>query len=67
MNAEKIQELENRLGKALESMDVPEHRKNIKTIHNYKWLHKNLRTKNGENEKYSEAMGILEMLIVIKK
>ena len=36
MNAEKIQELENRLGKALESMDVPEHRKNIKTIHNYK-------------------------------
>lgn len=45
MNAEKIQELENRLEKALESMDVPEHRKNIKTIHNYKWLHKNLRTK----------------------
>ena len=67
MNAEKIQELENRLEKALESMDVPEHRKNIKTIHNYKWLYKNLAVMNKGNKNFIDAMNILEILVKEKK
>lgn len=63
----KLEELELKLGSLLKKMDIPDYRKNIQTIHNYRWLEANLKKRNSEKGGFDEAMVILAELVEIKK
>ena len=67
MSNEELFDLEEKLEKLLKNMDVPAHRKVMRTIHNYKWLYKNLETRNKENSNFSKTMDILSVLVKEKK
>jgi len=62
-----VEELEEKLENLICNMDVPAHRKATKTIHNYKWLYKNLAVMNKGNKNFIDAMNILEILVKEKK
>ena len=67
MGNEKLAEFEEKLKGLLSGMDIPSHRKFMNTIHNYKWLYKNLAARNKDNPLFSKAMGVLEILVKEKK
>lgn len=54
----------NKLQSLLMSMDLPEYRKFKTTLQNLKWLHKNLHVKNSNNKNYTEAMELLDTILV---
>ena len=47
------EKLEKELLSIVKKFDIPDHRKTCETIHNYKWLHKNIGARNSEKEKYA--------------
>ena len=57
MNVER-KEAENKLMKLVGGMEVPAHRKN-----DVKWLHKNIKKRNAEHIKFSEAEQHISMMI----
>lgn len=59
--------LENELAGLLKKMDIPDHRKSTKTIHNYRWLLENLGKRNSDKKGFARAMEILEILAKQKK
>ena len=62
-----IEKLEKELLSIIKKFDIPDHRKTCETIHNYKWLYKNIGARNSGKEKYARAMEILEILVKEKK
>jgi hypothetical protein len=52
--------IENRLMDVLEDMNVPSMRKDISSIHNVKWLMRNISIQNGSNPELSEALSLLK-------
>jgi hypothetical protein len=52
--------VENRLMDVLEDMNVPSMRKDISSIHNVKWLMRNISIQNGSNPELSEALSLLK-------
>lgn len=62
-----IEKLEEELLGIIKKFDIPCHRKTCRTIHNYKWLYRNIGVRNSGNEKYERAMEILKILIKEKK
>lgn len=63
----KIEELESRLGRLIKKMKIPDYRKINNTIHNYRWLYKNLGKMNEDHKLYPEAMEVLEKIIQEKR
>ena len=51
------------LNKILASFDLPQHRKNKKTLHNLKWLLRNIDVKNSEHPKIEEAKTLIMEMI----
>lgn len=62
-----IEKLEKELSRIIKKFDIPDHRKTCETIHNYKWLHKNIGERNSGKEEYARAMEILEILVKEKR
>lgn len=62
-----LEKLEKELFEIIRKFDIPQHRKNIDTVHNYRWLYKNIGKKNSDNVNYGRAMEILEILIKEKR
>lgn len=58
---------ENELSGLLKRMDIPNHRKSTRTIHNYRWLLENLEKRNKEKNGFARAMEILKILAKQKK
>jgi len=51
--------VESRLDDILEDMNIPSMRKDISSIHNVKWLMRNISIQNGSNPELSEALSLL--------
>ena len=62
-----IEKLEKELLGIIKRFDIPDHRKTCETIHNYRWLYRNIGIRNSSNEKYERAMEILKILVKEKK
>lgn len=48
------------LQRLIRPMDLPDFRKSSTTVHNLKWLRKNLKARNESHKNYEEAMKLLE-------
>ena len=55
--------LENRLATILETMDLPEDRKDIKRQFNVRWLLRNVQIQNGEHPRLEEVFSSLRILL----
>ena len=55
-----------RLEKLLWKFDLPEHRKMITTVHNLRWLLRNLGVRNSENPKFDETISLIKKMLVEK-
>jgi len=62
-----IVSFENELSGLLKRMDIPDHRKSTRTIHNYRWLLENLGKRNSDKKGFARAMEILKILAKQKK
>lgn len=62
-----LEKLEKELSAIIRKFDIPEHRKNYLTIHNYRWLYKNIGARNSDKDGFKRAMEILEILIKEKR
>lgn len=62
-----VENLEKELFCIIKNFDIPEYRMSQRTIHNYRWMHRNIGIRNSKREKYERAMKILEILIKEKK
>jgi len=51
-----------KLSDLLKGMDIPDNRRDITQLPNIKWLLRNLHVKNGDNEKFPEAIKALVSL-----
>lgn len=63
----KIILLEEELEKIISDFDLPQYRKNTRTIHNYRWLFKNIEKRNSQMKNISRAVEILDFLQKNKK
>ena len=63
----KIILLEEELEKIISDFDLPQYRKNTRTIHNYRWLFKNIEKRNSQMKNISRAVEILDYLQKNKK
>ena len=61
------EELEKELMGIVGKMDIPDYRKRNETIHNYRWMFKNIGFRNSDNKNFGRVMEILEILIKEKK
>ena len=62
-----IEKLEKELSGLIKKFDIPDHRKTCDTVHNYKWLHKNIAARNSGHKNFARAMEILEILVKEKR
>ena len=51
------------LKSVLKDFDLPEHRKTSQTIHNLKWLLRNLGVRNSKHPRFEEAITIIKQQI----
>lgn len=63
----KIDLMEKELEKIITNYDLPSYRKTTKTIHNYRWLFKNIEKRNSAMKNLKRAMEILDFLQKNKK
>ena len=47
----------------LKNFDLPEHRKTNQTIHNLKWLLRNLSVRNSKHPRFEEAINLIKQQI----
>lgn len=51
----------------ISTMDIPYHRKELKTIDNIRWLNKNLKTRNSNHKNYTKAIHIITNILSVHK
>jgi len=65
-NDERLIEIDkefDNLHKCFSGMDLPDHRKMIKTLDNLKWIDRNMVVRNSKHPKYTEAKAIIHRLL----
>jgi len=55
--------LEKRLATILETMDLPEDKKDVKSAFNVRWLLRNAQINNGEHPRLDEVFSSLRILL----
>ena len=59
--------LEEELLVLLKGFDIPLYRKTTKTVHNYRWLLRNVSFRNSDNKNYDRVIELLKVLSKEKK